>query len=251
MTQPLRSYSNGKWQHGSTDTKPLLDASTGEVVAAFPTRGPDPAEMLRYAREVGGPALRALTFTQRAAILKALSKYLAAHIDELVDLSARTGATRQDTALDVDGGILTVGVYASKGARELPDTTVLLDGGVEPLSKGGTFVGQHILSLKLGVAVQINAFNFPVWGMLEKFAPAFLAGVPSMVKPASQTAYLTELAVQLIVESELLPDGALSLLCAGPAGLLESLTAQDTLGFTGSAGTGLTLRTHPVVAGQS
>ena len=251
MTQALQSYSEGRWQDGSGEQRPLLDAATGEVVATIPARGPDVAAMLEHARTVGGPALRALTFTQRAAILRSLAKHLSGCLDELAALSARTGATRRDTAVDVDGGLATMAVYASKGARELPDATVLADGEIEPLGKGGTFAGRHILSARHGAAVQINAFNFPVWGMLEKFAPAFLAGMPSVVKPASQTAYLTELTVRRMVESGLLPEGSLALLAAGPGGLLEELTPQDTLGFTGSAATALALRTHPVVAGRA
>jgi oxepin-CoA hydrolase/3-oxo-5,6-dehydrosuberyl-CoA semialdehyde dehydrogenase len=251
LTPALQSYSEGRWQQGKGEQRPLLDAATGEVVATIAARGPDAAAMLDYARTVGGPALRALTFTERAAILKALAKHLSGHLSELAALSACTGATRRDTAVDVDGGIGTVAAYASKGARELPATTVLLDGEIEPLGKGGTFAGCHVLTSRLGAAVQINAFNFPVWGMLEKFAPAFLAGMPSVVKPASQTAYLTEFAVRRIVDSGLLPDGAISLLAAGPGNLLEQLTAQDTLGFTGSAATALALRTHPVIAGRS
>jgi oxepin-CoA hydrolase/3-oxo-5,6-dehydrosuberyl-CoA semialdehyde dehydrogenase len=251
MTRTLQSYSEGHWQDGGGDAKPLLDASTGEVVASIPASGPDPAVMLAHARATGGPAMRALTFTERAAILKALARHLSGHLDEFVALSARTGATRRDSAVDVDGGISTLAVYASKAARELPDATALFDGDIEVLGRNGTFAGRHIHTSKLGAAVQINAFNFPVWGMLEKFAPAFLAGMPSVVRPASQTAYLTELVVRRIIESGLLPDGALSLLCAGPAGLLDNLGAQDTLGFTGSAATALALRTHPIVAGRA
>jgi oxepin-CoA hydrolase/3-oxo-5,6-dehydrosuberyl-CoA semialdehyde dehydrogenase len=251
MTPVLQSYTHDSWQDGGGPTKPLLDATTGEVVALLPATGPDPAAMLDHARRVGGPALRALTFIERAAILKSLAKYLTGHVAEFAELSTRTGATRRDTAVDVDGGIGTLAVYASKAARELPDATVLPDGETEPLGRGGTFAGRHVLTSRLGAAVQINAFNFPVWGMLEKFAPAFLAGMPSVVKPAGQTAYLTELVVRRITESGLLPEGTLSLLCAGPAGLLDALTAQDTLGFTGSAATALALRTHPIVAGRS
>jgi oxepin-CoA hydrolase/3-oxo-5,6-dehydrosuberyl-CoA semialdehyde dehydrogenase len=251
MTPALQSFTHDTWRDGDGPAKPLLDAATGETVALLPRTGPDPAAMLDHARRVGGPALRALTFTERAAILKALAKHLSGHLEEFAELSTRTGATRRDTAVDVDGGIGTLAVYASKAARELPDATVLPDGDVEPLGRGGTFAGRHVFAPRLGAAVQINAYNFPVWGMLEKFAPAFLAGMPSVVKPAGQTAYLTELVVRRIAGSGLLPEGALSLLCAGPAGLLDALTAQDTLGFTGSAATALALRTHPVVAGRA
>ncbi|GLZ11624.1 bifunctional aldehyde dehydrogenase/enoyl-CoA hydratase [Actinomadura sp. NBRC 104425] len=251
MTPVLRSYSHDTWQEGGGPARPLRDAATGEVVARLPATGPDPAAMLDHARRVGGPALRALTFQQRAAILKALARHLSDHAAEFAELSTRTGATRRDTAVDVQGGIGTLAVYASKAAAELPDAVVLADGPVEPLGRGGTFAGRHVLAPRLGAAVQINAFNFPVWGMLEKFAPAFLAGMPSVVKPAGPTAYLTELVVRRMTESGMLPEGTLSLLCAGPAGLLEGLTAQDTLSFTGSAATALKLRTHPAVAGRA
>jgi oxepin-CoA hydrolase / 3-oxo-5,6-dehydrosuberyl-CoA semialdehyde dehydrogenase len=180
MTAVLRSYSQDRWQDGSGQLVVLPDAATGEPVAALRRTGPDTAAMLHHARTAGGPALRALTFTQRAAILKALARHLSGHIDEFAALSTRTGATRRDTAVDVDGGIGTLAVYAAKAARELPDAHVLPDGGIEPLGKGGTFAGRHIRTPRLGAAVQVNAFNFPVWGMLEKFAPAFLAGMPSV-----------------------------------------------------------------------
>ena len=251
MTPVLRSYSHDTWVDGGGPARPLLDAATGEEVARLPATGPDPAAMLDHARRVGGPALRALTFTERAAALKALARHLRAHVDEFAALSTRTGATRRDTAVDVEGGIAALAVYASKAARELPDATVLPDGPSEPLGRGGTFAGRHVLAPRLGAAVQINAFNFPVWGMLEKFAPAFLAGMPSVVKPAGPTAYLTELVVRRMTGSGVLPEGSLSLLCAGPAGLLESLTAQDVLGFTGSAATALKIRAHPTVAGRA
>ena len=251
MTRALQSYSQDRWHGGSGERVSLADAATGEPVAAIHRTGPDAAAMLRYARTRGGPALRALTFTERAAILKALARYLSGHVAEFAVLSALTGATRRDTAVDVDGGIATLAVYASKAGRELPDAGVLPDGPAEPLGKSGTFAGRHVRTPRLGAAVQVNAFNFPVWGMLEKFAPAFLAGMPSVVKPASQTAYLTELVVRRIIESGILPEGSLSLLCAGPGGLLDSLVSQDTLSFTGSAVTALALRTHPAVAGQA
>ncbi|MFC5747423.1 aldehyde dehydrogenase family protein [Actinomadura rugatobispora] len=174
MTPVLRSFTHDTWQDGGGPARPLLDAATGETVALLPETGPDPATMLGHARRVGGPALGALTFTERAAILKALAKHLSGHLEEFAQLSTRTGATRRDTAVDVDGGIGTLAVHASKAARELPDAAVLPDGATEPLGRGGTFAGRHVLVPRQGVAVQINAYNFPVWGMLEKFAPAFL-----------------------------------------------------------------------------
>ncbi|MFD0774460.1 aldehyde dehydrogenase family protein, partial [Streptomonospora algeriensis] len=247
MTALLESYAQGTWYRASDEGRPLADATTGETVARLSGTGLDVPGMIDYGRRVGGPALRSLTFHQRAAILKSLAKHLTGHTDEFHTLSHRTGATLRDNAVDVDGGIGTLFSYASKGTRELPDDTVLPDGPAERLGRGGTFVGQHVYTSRPGVAVQINAFNFPVWGMLEKFAPAFLAGVPSIVKPASQTAYLTELVVRRIVESGLLPEGALQLLAGGPAGLLDHLGPQDAVAFTGSAETGAKLRTHPAV----
>ena len=177
----------------------MLDAVTGDEVAGSRRPASTSAAALDYGRSVGGPALRELTFHQRAALLKALGQLLREHRDELYALSARTGATLADSKFDVDGGIGVLLGYASKARRELPNDTVLRRGRRSSRSaRAGTFVGQHILTPLRGVAVQVNAFNFPVWGPLEKFAPAFIAGVPSLVKPASQTAYLTARLVELI-----------------------------------------------------
>ncbi len=251
MVWTLESFSEGKWRSGEGEQRQLLDAATGELVANAPVKGPDIAAMLEYARSVGGPAIRALTFAERAGLLRMLAKHLLEGIDNIVEVSVHTGATRRDTAVDVDGGFGTLAVYASLAAKGLPDATAVADGGIEPLGRGGTFGGRHIFTTRLGAAVQINAFNFPVWGMLEKFAPAFLAGMPSVVKPATQTSYLTELVVRRIIESDILPEGAISLLCGAPGDLIENLTAQDTLSFTGSAETGLALRTNRNLALRS
>ncbi|GAB3446427.1 phenylacetic acid degradation bifunctional protein PaaZ [Streptomonospora sediminis] len=247
MTALVESYVQGAWYSASGEGRPLADAATGETVALFSATGPDVAAMVDYGRRVGGPALRSLTFQERAAILRNLAKHLTGIADEFRALSHRTGATRRDNTVDIDGGFGTLFSYASRGARELPNDTVLPDGPTERLGRGGTFAGQHIYTSRPGVAVQINAFNFPVWGMLEKLAPAFLAGMPSIVKPASQTAYLTELVVRRTIESGLLPEGTLQLLAGGPAGLLDRLGPQDTVAFTGSAETGAKLRAHPAV----
>jgi oxepin-CoA hydrolase/3-oxo-5,6-dehydrosuberyl-CoA semialdehyde dehydrogenase len=243
----LQSYSAGAWFHATDDGAPLLDATTGEEIARISATGLDLAAMVSHARAVGGPAIRALTFHERAGLLKAMAKDLGEHKDEFYALSARTGATLRDSMVDIDGGIGTVFSYASKGTRELPNDTLVLDGKPEQLGREGTFLGQHLYTSRPGVAVQINAFNFPVWGMLEKLAPAFLAGLPTIVKPASQTAYLTELVVRRIIEAGILPEGSLQLLCGSPAGLLEELGAQDSVAFTGSAATGAHLRQHPCV----
>jgi len=240
----LRSYVGGRWHTPTAQGVPLHDAVTGEEVATVSSAGVDMAAALEYGRRTGGPALRELTFHQRAALLKALASTLLEHREELYALSARTGATKGDSRFDVDGGIGVLFGYGSKGRRELPNDTVLVDGDVEPLGKGGTFVAQHVLTPLRGVAVQINAFNFPVWGPLEKFAPAFVAGVPTLVKPASQTAYLTARLVELIIESGLLPEGTLQLVAGSAGDLLDHLTEQDLVSFTGSASTAQYLRGH-------
>jgi oxepin-CoA hydrolase / 3-oxo-5,6-dehydrosuberyl-CoA semialdehyde dehydrogenase len=247
----LRSYVNGSWVSPAEEGAPLLDAVTGEQVATISSAGIDMRAALEYGRAVGGPALRDLTFRQRAAMLKSLGLHLREHRPELYALSARAGATLFDAKFDVDGGLGVLASYASRGRRELPDDTILPEGEPEPLGKGGQFLGQHILTPRRGVAVQVNAFNFPVWGPLEKFAPAFLAGVPSLVKPASSTAYLTARLVELIVESGLLPAGSLQLICGSAGDLLDHLTDQDLLSFTGSAATAGRLRTHPTVVARS
>ncbi|CAM3138085.1 phenylacetic acid degradation bifunctional protein PaaZ [Mycobacterium intermedium] len=241
----LQSFVSGRWTSADDAGIPLTDASTGVEVARYSTEGLDYAAAVGYARRVGGPALRALTFPERASCLKALGKLLMAGKDEFYPLSFATGATRRDSAVDIDGGIGTLLSYAGKAVRELPNDTIYLDGTTESIGRAGTFVAQHIYSSRPGVAVQINAFNFPVWGMLEKLAPAFLAGVPTIVKPAHQTSYLTEQLVRRIIESGLLPEGALQLACAHPHGLLDELDEHDLVAFTGSAATAARLRVHP------
>ena len=224
---------------------------TGEEVTRISSAGIDLGAALDYGRRVGGPALRALTFHDRAALAKAVGLMLREHRDELYVLSARTGATLGDSKFDIDGGIGVLLSYASKARRELPNDTVYAEGAVEPLGRGGQFVGQHILTPLLGVAVQVNAFNFPVWGPLEKLAPALIAGVPTLVKPASQTAYLTARLVELIDESGILPPGAVQLLCGSARDLLDHLGEQDLLSFTGSASTAQQLRAHRNVVTRS
>ncbi len=248
---PLSSYVSGAWHSPPDEGAPVHDAVTGAEVARVSSTGIDFGAALGHGRGVGGPALREMTFHQRAALLKALAAELREHRDELYDLSLRTGATRGDARFDVDGGIGALFSYASKGRRELPADTIYVEGGLEPLSKTGGFVGQHICTPLRGVAVQINAFNFPVWGPLEKLAPAFLAGMPSLIKPAGQTAYLTARLVELIIESGLLPEGALQLVCGDVRDLLDHLTEQDLVAFTGSAATAALLRAHPVVVARS
>jgi oxepin-CoA hydrolase/3-oxo-5,6-dehydrosuberyl-CoA semialdehyde dehydrogenase len=246
-TTPLRSYVRGQWHSPDDAGRPLYDAVSGAEIARVSSAGVDFAGVLGHGRRVGGPALRALTFHQRAGLLKALGGYLREHRDELYAVSAQTGATLGDSKFDVDGGIGTLLAYASKGRRELPNDTVYLDGDVEPLSKGGSFVAQHVYTSLRGVAVQVNAFNFPVWGPLEKLAPALLAGVPTVVKPASPTAFLSAKLMELVVASGLLPEGAVQFVAGGLGDLFDHLTEQDMVSFTGSAATAATLRTHPTI----
>ena len=247
----LESYVSGRWVRGTGTGQTVLDAATGEPVALVDSSGVDFAAALDYGRSVAGPRLRALSFHDRAAMLKALGLALMAQKEEFYRESYHTGATRADGWIDIEGGIGTMLSYASKGRRELPNTRVLLDGDVEPLSKDHSFSAQHILTPLQGVAVHINAFNFPVWGMLEKIAPSLLAGVPCLVKPASQTGYLTELVVRRIVESGILPDGALQLISGSVGDLLDHVDGQDVVTFTGSAATGRKLRTHPAIVANS
>lgn len=246
----LQNYAEGRWVAGSGGLAELRSAIDGEVVALTSSQGLDFGAMARFAREQGGPALRALTFHQRAGMLKALAEALTAKKEELYALSANTGATKADSWIDIDGGIGTFSVYQGKGRRELPNDRILIDGAVEALSRNGTFQGLHVYTSLQGVAVHINAFNFPVWGMLEKLAPTFLAGMPAIVKPASATAYLTEAAVRIMLDANVLPKGALQLI-VGPAGdLLDHLSVGDVVSFTGSADTAAKLKAHPSIANE-
>jgi len=246
----LKSYICGEWKAGSRDGTSLLDAATGAPVAMIDASGLDMAGALDYGR-ASGQALRAMTFHERAMLLKALGQHLMGLKDEFHALSLATGATPGDGTIDIEGGIGTLLNYASRGRRELPNARVLSEGDVELLSRDNTFCAQHILTPLHGVAVHINAFNFPCWGMLEKLAPTLLAGMPAIIKPASQTAYLTELMVRRIIESGILPEGALQLICGSVGDLLDHVTGQDVVTFTGSAATGQKLRVHPAVIAHS
>jgi oxepin-CoA hydrolase/3-oxo-5,6-dehydrosuberyl-CoA semialdehyde dehydrogenase len=248
---PLRSFVRGQWVEPTEDGVPVHDAVTGEPIATVSSAGIDMAAVADYGRTVGGSALRALNFHERAAVLKALAGHLRDNREELYAVSKRTGATLGDSKFDVDGGFGVLFTYASKGRRELPADTVLVEGAVEQLGRAGQFVGQHLLTPLRGVAVQVNAFNFPVWGPLEKFAPAFLAGVPSVIKPATTTAFLTHRLVELMIDSGLLPEGSLQLVCGGVGDLFDHLTEQDLVSFTGSASTAQRLRTHPTIVGRA
>ncbi|QCU78964.1 phenylacetic acid degradation bifunctional protein PaaZ [Citricoccus sp. SGAir0253] len=243
------SYVLDQWwtpEEGSR-TNDVLDASTGEVLAHFGAEGLDLAAVLEHGRTVGQRSLGELTLHERALRLKELALYLNGRREELYELSHRTGATKVDNMVDIDGGIGVLFTFSSKGRRELPNANVIQDGGIEPLSKDGSFIGTHVYTRIPGVAVQVNAFNFPVWGMLEKFAPAFIAGVPTVVKPATPTGYVTEAAVRVMVESGLLPAGSLQLISGSARGLLDVMDYRDMMAFTGSASTAQSLKSHPNV----
>jgi oxepin-CoA hydrolase/3-oxo-5,6-dehydrosuberyl-CoA semialdehyde dehydrogenase len=246
--KPLQSYAHDGWISPDGAMTDIRSAVHGEAVAQIGTTVRDFAAVLNHARNVGGPALRAMTFHQRAKMLKALGDAIMAHKDELYELSYLTGATKTDGWIDIEGGAGTLFAYASKGRRELPNDTILLDGPVEALSKRGTFVGQHVLTSLKGAAIHINAFNFPVWGMLEKLGPALLAGVPAIVKPASASAHVAEAAFRLLIDANVLPKGVVQLI-VGPLGdLFDHLGGQDVVSFTGSADTAQKLQRHPVIA---
>jgi oxepin-CoA hydrolase/3-oxo-5,6-dehydrosuberyl-CoA semialdehyde dehydrogenase len=247
----IESFAEGRWRRGAGGLRPIASAVTGETVAEIGSEGLDFAAMAEHARRVGGPALRRLTFHQRALMLKALAQAIMARKEELYELSFATGATRTDSWIDIEGGAGTLFSYASKGRRELPDARILLDGEAEVLGKAGSFVGQHVYTSLQGVALHINAFNFPVWGMLEKLAPTLLAGVPAIVKPASATAYLAEACFRIMIEADLLPPGAVQLVSGSTGDLMDHLGCQDVVAFTGSAATATALQRHPVVAGEA
>ncbi|MEA1071602.1 phenylacetic acid degradation bifunctional protein PaaZ [Sphingomonas sp. LY29] len=251
-TAQLLNFAQDRWIAGDAASQSsLVSAIDGTEVASTGSGGIDFKAMLDHARAVGGPALRAMTFHDRARLLKSLGLAILERKEELYELNYLTGATRKDGWIDIEGGAGTLLSFSSKGRRELPDANVLLDGALEPLSKEGSFVGQHIYTSMQGAAVHINAFNFPVWGMLEKLAPTLLAGVPAIIKPASSTAYLCEAAFRVMIDTGLLPPGAVQLIVGGVGDLFDHLTGQDVVSFTGSASTALKLRSHPVVARES
>lgn len=247
----LESYVQGKWVTGSGEGRPVVDAVRGEPVCHVDSSGINMREVVEYGRRVGGVALRAMTFHERAIALKETAKLLMAKKEDFYTLSFKTGTTRADAWPDIEGGIGTVFSYASLVTREFPNDTVLLEGEMEGLSRNGTFVGRHILTSKPGVAVHINAYNFPVWGMLEKVAPSLAAGVPVIIKPATPTAYLTKAIVEEIINIGLLPEGAIQLVCGSIDDLLDYLNEQDVVTFTGSAATGQALKNHPNLLANS
>ena len=240
----LENYILGKWIPGDGEGQPLFNAVTGEQIASATTKGIDMVAALQYARTVGNPALRKMTFHERGLMLRALALHLRNHLDSFYQLSYQTGATKADSWVDIEGGIGNLFAYASL-RRKFPDQPYCLDREYHSLGKANTFMGHHLLLPKEGVAVHINAFNFPVWGMLEKIAVNLLAGVPAIVKPATITSFLTEAVVKEIASSGILPNGALQLLCGSAGDLLNHVNEQDVITFTGSAGTGQMLKSNP------
>jgi oxepin-CoA hydrolase / 3-oxo-5,6-dehydrosuberyl-CoA semialdehyde dehydrogenase len=246
----LENFVAGRWITGDGDGQLLYNAVTGDPVAAATSKGLDFKGMLEYARKTGNPALRKMTFHERGNMLKALALHLRKHLDVFYRVSYQTGATRADSWVDIEGGIGNLFANASL-RRKFPDTTFCVDGESHNFSKNNTFMGTHILVPKEGVAVHINAFNFPVWGMLEKIAVNLLAGMPAIVKPATVTSYLTEAVVKEIIASNILPEGALQLICGSAGDLLDHVTSQDVVTFTGSASTGLMLKTQGAIAREN
>lgn len=246
----LENFVAGKWFTGEGDGQPLYNAVTGEIIGAASSKGLDFKAMTDYARKTGNPNLRKLTFYERGKMLRALALHLRNHLDKFYQISYQTGATKADSWVDIEGGIGNLFANASL-RRKFPDETFCVDGESHMLGKNNTFMGTHILVPKEGVAIHINAFNFPVWGMLEKIAVNLLAGVPAIVKPATVTSYLTEAVTKEIIASGILPDGALQLICGSAGDLLNHVESQDVITFTGSASTGLMLKSHKKILSES
>lgn len=246
----LGNYVNGQWRDGDGDGKAVFDAVTGEVIAHATTKGIDLGAVLAYGRETGGPPLRKMTFQQRGNMLKKLALYLNKRKEKFYEISYRTGATRADSWIDIEGGFGNLFANASL-RKNFPNQAFHVDGAAIDLSRGGSFMGHHIMVPKEGVAIHINAFNFPVWGMLEKCAVNWMAGVPAVVKPATATAFLTEAVVKEIIASRILPEGALQLVCGSARTILDAVESQDVVTFTGSASTGRMLKAHPRIIDEA
>ena len=243
----MKNYNNyalGSWIKGDGKGTPLYNAINGDQIGTASSKGLDFSEMMNYARRIGGPKLRKMTFQERGLMLKALALHLHSIKNKFYALSAETGATKVDSWIDIEGGIGNIFANASL-RKNFPDLPYHVDGDMAPLSKNGTFIGHHIMTPKEGVAIHINAFNFPIWGMLEKIAVNLMAGVPAIVKPATLTSYLTEMMVREIVDSKILPEGSLQLICGSARGIIDSVETGDIVTFTGSASTGKMLKSHP------
>jgi len=238
------NYALGKWTKGEGEGTALFNAITGEEIGRASSKGLDFSEMMNYARKVGGPSLRKMTFQQRGLMLKALALHLHSIKNKFYALSGETGATKVDSWIDIEGGIGNIFANASL-RKNFPDLPYHIDGDMAPLSKNGTFIGHHIMTPREGVTIHINAFNFPIWGMLEKIAVNLMAGVPAIVKPATITCFLTEMMVREIVDSKILPEGSLQLICGSARGIIDHVETGDIVTFTGSASTGKMLKSHP------
>lgn len=246
----LKNYAEGKWVSASKEGDVLHNAITGDAIYTASSEGLNFGAMMEYARKVGGPALRKLTFHERGRMLKALAMYLLERKETFYKISTYTGATRADSWVDIEGGIGNLFAYASL-RRQFPNERYYVDGEAARLSKNGTFIGHHIMVPREGVAIHINAFNFPVWGMLEKIAVNLLAGVPAIVKPATLTSFLTEAVFEAIIQSNILPEGSLQLICGSARGILDTVETQDVVTFTGSADTGRMLKSHPRILAEA
>ncbi|RBA29415.1 phenylacetic acid degradation bifunctional protein PaaZ [Flavobacterium tibetense] len=246
----IQNYINGHWIEGKGEGTPLFDSVTGEIIGHASTEGIDFAEVLHYGRTKGGEKLRKMTFQERGNMLKSLALYLTKRKDYFYEISYKTGATKVDSWIDIEGGF--GNLFANASLRKLfPNQSYHVEGDAIDLSRGGRFMAHHILVPKRGVAVHINAFNFPVWGMLEKCAVNWMAGVPAVVKPATSTSYLTEAVVREIINSKILPEGALQLICGSAHTILDTIESQDVVTFTGSASTGRKLKSHTQVINES
>jgi oxepin-CoA hydrolase/3-oxo-5,6-dehydrosuberyl-CoA semialdehyde dehydrogenase len=241
-----QNYAMGKWVSGDGDGTPLFNAITGAEIGSANSKGLDFGQMMEYSRKIGSPALRKITFQQRGLMLKALAFHLHGIKGKFYELSAATGATKIDSWIDIEGGIGNLFANASL-RKQFPDLPYYVDGEPAKLSKEGTFIGHHIMVPREGVAIHINAFNFPIWGMLEKIAVNLMAGMPAIVKPATLTCYLTELMVREIIAAEILPEGALQLICGSANGILDYITCENVVTFTGSASTGHMLKSNPKI----
>lgn len=246
----LRNYAEGRWHKASGKSETLFNAITGEPIYEASSAGLDFGDMMRYARQVGGPQLRKLTFHERGRMLKALAFYLLERKEYFYEIAALSGATRSDNWIDIEGGIGNLFSYASL-RRQFPNERYYVEGEAVKLSKNNTFIGHHIMVPREGVAIHINAFNFPVWGMLEKIAVNLLAGVPAIVKPATLTSYITEAVFEEIIKSEILPEGSLQLICGSARGILDTIENGDVVTFTGSASTGQMLKSHPRIISEA
>jgi oxepin-CoA hydrolase / 3-oxo-5,6-dehydrosuberyl-CoA semialdehyde dehydrogenase len=238
------NYALGNWTKGDGEGTPLFNAITAKEIGRASSKGLDFSEMMSYARKVGGSKLRKMTFQERGLMLKALALHLHSIKNKFYALSAKTGATKVDSWIDIEGGIGNIFANASL-RKNFPDLPYHVDGDMAPLSKKGTFIGHHIMTPREGVAIHINAFNFPIWGMLEKIAVNLMAGVPAIVKPATITCFLTEMMVREIVDSKILPEGSLQLICGSARGIIDNVETGDIVTFTGSASTGMMLKANP------